>query len=315
MKAKTRHILLTTFVVLAGASLGCMIAVLPFGAIAVTYEVITKKLHGDAPYCGWFDVLSTNFRAAQRLHQEPISVRTLRSDPSGRFELVGSGAREFWLPASGGDLPPAQLLGFLLTEQYRFQTSQPQFLPRKGDIVLDCGAHVGTFTDLALRLGAAKVVAVEPEPSNLECLRRNFVAEIASGRVVPLQLGVWDSPGTLSLKVGASNSGMNSAVLSYEGETIQIRVSTIDQVVADLGLPRVDYIKIDIEGAEKNALQGARAILNKYKPRLFVESVHYKNEAAELIETVKSLASYKTCATGPCSRKFETFIQLYVAWE
>ena len=314
MKAKTRHLLFATLVVLAGVGVGCTMTLHRFGVITATYDLITAAL-GSAPYCGWSEILLANFRAAVRLYREPVSVRQLRRDPSRRFELVGTANREFWFPATGGELPPTQLLAFLLTEQNRFQTSYPQFLPRKGDIVLDCGAHVGTFTDLALRLGSAKVIAIEPEPDNLECLRRNFSAEIGSDRVVLLQRGVWDSEGTLTLKTSAANSGMNSAVLPYEGKAIQIPVSTIDRIVYELRLPKVDYVKIDIEGAEKQALLGAKSLISRHKPRLFVESLHYKNEAADLIATVKSLASYETCATGPCNYKSGTFVPLYVAWE
>ena len=63
---------------------------------------------------------------------------------------------------------------------------------RRGDIVLDAGANVGVFTRKALWAGASKVIAIEPAPENLECLRRNFAAEIADGRVVVYPKGVWD---------------------------------------------------------------------------------------------------------------------------
>jgi len=74
---------------------------------------------------------------------------------------------------------------------------------KPGDIVLDCGAHVGVFTDIALRRGASKVVSIEPDPTNLECLRRNFPSEIASGRVIIVPKGVWNRDQIITLYIGA----------------------------------------------------------------------------------------------------------------
>ena len=63
---------------------------------------------------------------------------------------------------------------------------------RPGDVVLDCGANVGVYTRHALEAGARLVVAIDPAPENIECLRRNFSEEIKAGRVVVYPKGVWD---------------------------------------------------------------------------------------------------------------------------
>ena len=55
---------------------------------------------------------------------------------------------------------------------------------RPGDVVLDCGANIGVFVRESLDAGAKTVVAIEPAPENIECLRRNFKDEIAAGRVI-----------------------------------------------------------------------------------------------------------------------------------
>ena len=61
-----------------------------------------------------------------------------------------------------------------------------------GDVVLDCGANIGIFSKTALASGARLVVAVEPAPDTLECLRRNLGREIAERRVIVYPKGVWD---------------------------------------------------------------------------------------------------------------------------
>jgi FkbM family methyltransferase len=59
-------------------------------------------------------------------------------------------------------------------------------------VVLDVGANVGTDTKSALAAGAAVVVAIEPEPVTLECLRRNLAAEIREKWVAIVPKGAWD---------------------------------------------------------------------------------------------------------------------------
>jgi FkbM family methyltransferase len=92
----------------------------------------------------------------------------------------------------------------------------------------------------ALELGARKVVAIEPEPVNLECLQRNYKKEIAEGRVVVAACGVWSSAGTMRLFLSNHNSGMNSMVRHESGPAVEVPTRTIDSLVDELRLARVD---------------------------------------------------------------------------
>src|SRR6202008_4958913 len=114
---------------------------------------------------------------------------------------------EFWVPAAG------DALFYDLGEQKRniYGTGI-----RRGDVVLDAGANVGVFTRKALWAGAAKVIAIEPGPENLECLRRTFAAEIADGRVVIYPKGVWDKDDVLKLSVDPASSAKDSFVRPIE---------------------------------------------------------------------------------------------------
>ena len=78
----------------------------------------------------------------------------------------------------------------------------------------------------------------------------------------------------MSLHVGVLNSGMSSLAIERGGEDVEVALTTIDQLVSDLRLPRVDYIKLDIEGAEREALRGARRTLANHRPRILLESYH-----------------------------------------
>ena len=80
---------------------------------------------------------------------------------------------------------------------------------RPGDTVVDCGAHVGLFTKLALKQGADRVVAIEPDPANVACLESNLGPEIAEGRVVVVKAGLWNKKTRLTFHESLDgNSGL-----------------------------------------------------------------------------------------------------------
>jgi FkbM family methyltransferase len=161
-----------------------------------------------------------------------------------------------------------------------------------GDIVLDCGAHFGGFVQTALARGAEKVIALEINPEALAVLRRNFEAEIATGKVVVHGKGVWHKDELLSLerteKVWSNHVRLGGAD--------QVQLTTIDKIVAELGLPRVDFIKMDIEGAEGPALQGAKATLARHRPRMAIAAYHKPGDRVMLPAAVRDAEpAYEAC--------------------
>jgi FkbM family methyltransferase len=208
----------------------------------------------------------------------------------------------FWIP-EGSDF----VLPFNLAEQERRIYGTGEHAVRPDETVLDCGANVGVFTAEALKAGAKLVVAIEPAPENLECLRRNFAGEIESGRVIVYAKGVWDQEDFLSLNVDKSNSAADSFVLHPKGAqatTQKLPVTTIDNLVAELKLDRVDFIKMDIEGAEPKALAGARATLAKYHPRLSVSAYHEPDHPVLITQAIKSAWDGYQTECGPCAMEW-----------
>jgi FkbM family methyltransferase len=211
---------------------------------------------------------------------------------------VASPERTFWIRKAGAQMPGRDLLVYLLSEHRWMAESNPANVVRAGDTVIDCGAHVGVFVHDALKRGAARVVAVEPV--NVECLRRNFADEIADGRVTVVAKGVWSKETRLRLSLGTENSGMNTLVMPEKGAKIEIPVTTIDLIAGELGLTRVDYIKLDIEGAEREALQGASATLRKFRPRLMLDSYHLPDDPRVLPAIIRRSHWDYSFACGPC---------------
>jgi FkbM family methyltransferase len=243
------------------------------------------KATGAAVDCPWPALLRVPRDAqwlADRRAQIARELSVVNVDPGLGIEQIRTRDRTFWLKKDSQDMAGPALLAYLLADHEAMSTMNPHYV-RKGDVVIDVGAHVGAFTAQALAHGASAVVMVEPEPVNIECLRRNFAAEIASGRVILIAEGAWSSESTLKLFTGLSNSGMNTMVLPEAGAGyVEVKTRPIDQMVAIAGLTRVDFIKIDIEGAERDALKGAARTLARWKPRLMLDAYHRPDDPVVL---------------------------------
>ena len=202
-------------------------------------------------------------------------------------ELFQTDLGNFWLPAPG-----RSLISFLIWEMtVRRDYDDGDVSVQAGDTVIDCGAHVGVFTRYALRHGAARVVAIEPDPANLACLEDNFAAEISDGRVIVVKAGVWDHETTLTLfHVEGPNSGIQG-FLGKPQSTSKIPgipVRPLDNIVRELALDRVDFIKMDIEGSEVRALQGAHRTLARFRPRMAICSYHNHEDVNMIPQVVKA---------------------------
>ncbi len=203
-------------------------------------------------------------------------------------ELWATPRGESWMPEGGGPLR----FGVLAEQAMEIYGSGPAGV-RQGDVVIDCGADIGMFTRSALEQGASFVVAVEPAPEVLPSLRRNFEREAAAGRVVIYPKGVWNKTELLPI-YGNSVVARNSPI------THIIQLTTIDSLVDELALKRVDFIKMDIEGAERQALEGARRTLTRFKPRLAISSEHSHADAKEIPQTVHAILPTYVLECGPC---------------
>lgn len=204
----------------------------------------------------------------------------------------------FWIP-HGNDY----VLPFNLAEQELKIYGTGEQAVRPGDVVLDCGASFGVFTREALRQGARLVVAIELAPDSIEVLKRNFAEEIRAGKVIVYEKGVWDRDDELTLYVDPQNSAANSVLNRRETShaSIKVPLTTIDKLVAELKLERVDYIKMDIEGAEQRALRGARDTIRRFRPRLSLSAYHDPDDPRVIPELVKAAWDGYRMECGPCA--------------
>ncbi len=217
----------------------------------------------------------------------------LENDLQSHMELWQTALGRLWIPAPGKWVIPHLEWENVIEQVYR----HPLVHVRPGDVVLDCGAHIGGFTRLALQAGSRIVVSVEPEPANLVAFRRNLGPELRGGRVKLVEKGVWDTIGKLTLH-RSYDGDSHSVIVTPKGPgDVVIDVTTLDSLADELRLPRVDFIKMDIEGAERSALRGARKLIDRWKPRLAISSYHLPGDPSAICELVWGFRSDYKVAT------------------
>lgn len=117
---------------------------------------------------------------------------------------------------------------------------------QRGDVVMDCGAHVGTFSIKAARAGARIVVAIEPDPANCALLNRN------------VRLNKLDNVVVVRAAVGERDESQRTK--SYWGKEASASVRTIRSLASEMRLDSLDLVKIDVEGDEVGVMEGAEGV-------------------------------------------------------
>src|SRR5262249_44856357 len=145
-------------------------------------------------------------------------------------------------------------------------------LTHQGSVVLDVGANVGIVTlPLARAVGPqGQVHAFEPHPEVRQRLKRNVALNnLSNVTICGDAVGAVPGPAPLYGN-GTGNGGAASLAPGPTlGETFTVEVRTLDSYTADL--PRVDLIKIDVEGADFAVLEGARETMRRWKPAIYIE--------------------------------------------
>jgi|GEM_PF-2365988 len=163
--------------------------------------------------------------------------------------------------------------------------------PGRGDVILDCGAHVGNCAILFSRLvgKTGLVISLEPFAEAFSHLEERL-QRLRLNNVVAVNKGLWNLDAQLPVSVLTDTrySKIDPENISdaAAGDS-KIRVTTIDRIVSELKLRRLDMIKMDIEGAEIEALQGAARTLQTLRPCLAIASYHKRNGQ----RTFKALAA------------------------
>lgn len=141
----------------------------------------------------------------------------------------------------------------------------------KHDVVVDVGAHVGVFSIKAAAV-ASKVISIEPDAYNFKLLSFNIRLNHLKNLIL-VNSAVADYDGDAKLYLH-SQSGMHS-IMSARAPTsvhsVNVKVRKLDTIVKELNIERIDFLKIDVEGAEFYVLKGALNTLKKHRPFIVME--------------------------------------------
>ncbi len=187
---------------------------------------------------------------------------------------------------------PAGIMATFISKQYEYRKRTPEIKAQEGDYVIDGG---GCWGDTALYFAhevgeRGKVFTFEFGSDNLKVFDRNMrLNPQLSSRIEVFPKALWensrekisysaDGPAT-SLAINQKNGTKSSEVLTV----------SIDDFVREKKLPRVDFIKMDIEGAELGALKGAEETLRTFRPKLGISVYHKENDLIEIPTYLKKL--------------------------
>lgn len=200
-----------------------------------------------------------------------LSWKAIRCVPGTQYfrvKLTADGHR-FWVrPFSYDDL---------LTVSPEYESILNRWRPQPGDTVIDAGAFIGRHTlAYAREVGpTGRVIAIEPHPANFQILQRNVQANRYQN-ITCVQGALSNHTGQGRLAYDRETS--TSALSSRQTRTVPVRVCRLDDLLSELQVSQVDLMKVDVEGAELEVLQGGTSTLSsEHRPRLIIENHHPSN--------------------------------------
>ena len=192
-----------------------------------------------------------------------------------------------WVYEAGDLLLPILYGDFSRIDEGPYEIENTLLEP--GDTVLDCGANIGLFSSVAVQKGC-KVYAFEPMPEAISYLRevKDMMGE--NLRICPYALSDKEGKAEFLVQnddlIGASLfEGHNSVDKRYT-----VDVTTIDNFVDKFQLKRVDFIKADIEGAERDMIKGAEKTIKKYLPKISICTYHLADDKEVLENLIRNMS-------------------------
>lgn len=172
------------------------------------------------------------------------------------------------------------------------------YYPQQGDVIMDCGAHIGNCAILFSRLVGREgfVIAVEPFEESFNILEKR-IHRLKKKNIISINKGVWNKTANLPLSVFENTIAckISEDINTDPARDHNINCVTIDQIADELRLNRLHLIKMDIEGAEIEALEGARNTINRFNSNFAIASYHRRSghQTYKIVENMLSGNGYK----------------------
>ncbi len=166
-----------------------------------------------------------------------------------------------------------QLDKYMYEGPYGYTDENYDVTVKAGDVVIDAGAWIGDFSAYAVAKGAT-AYAFEPISHIYNYLCKT--AALNDGRIIPCNSGL----GKENYTVEASLCGMGNSVVFDRGtqKTENVKIVSLDSFVEENNLQKIDFIKADIEGAERDLLLGAKNVLKTMAPKIILCTYHLPDD-------------------------------------
>jgi FkbM family methyltransferase len=158
---------------------------------------------------------------------------------------------------------------------------------KDGFIFIDCGAHVGKYTLMAAGLDrGGKIVAIEPESCNFDRLKYNILLNGLTNIILG-RFALANKDGRVRLLI-QTESGYHS-IVKLSLHSVDVPSRTLDSIIQELETPKVDLVKIDVEGAEYAVLIGGlRSLKMGLIRKIFVEVGNSTHNCDKIIQLLRS---------------------------
>lgn len=246
------------------------------------FLALKSKLSGTEPWISWLELMGLLLRSGSYLRWIKLISRV-------KVTTITAGFNQALMPNGMSIYFPADLQNAHFEALIDEQEEYLDVNVNRGDHVMQIGAAEGYFGKKALTL-ATKVYLVEPLPYWQAALGKTFEKEIIDGRVTILQLALSSKHGRskfLVLKDWIAGSHLIEE--QRIEDTIDVDVITLDSLVKQEKLEKLDFIKIDAEGAELPILQGGLYTLQTFKPKLVLETNHRIEDTADIVALLQEL--------------------------
>ncbi len=179
------------------------------------------------------------------------------------------------------------------------------FSPVENEIFIDAGAFDGQTELEILKWGGSnikRIYAFEADPANFEQCKAYYEEHGLTEKVKFIGKGLWKEHAVMRIGNGQCSAGSQ---VSSDGKN-EIEVTTLDDEAGD---EKITFIKMDIEGAELNALKGAKKTIVKYKPRLAICIYHKPEDICEIPEYIRSIVpEYRFWVRHYATNEWETVL-------
>ena len=273
-----------------------------------------KYLRGKLQKLQFVTLMNDKFKILEDFHKNIVEtpINEIKISKNGVIFYIDVLEKEvkFYMDPNDIRESPKEIFNFNNYEYYEILLLTK--IIEKCQVVFDIGANIGWYSVYLDKFeGVTEIHSFEPMPSNFKKLKANLELNNSS-KVSANNFGFSDSNEFLKMYYNSSLTGATSVKQNIEicNELIECQFKKMDDYVLQKGINRIDFIKIDIEGAELLALKGALNSIRNFLPILFLEllrkwSINFNYHPNDVINLLKDLG-YSCYSIGKTLNKIDS---------